>query len=61
MKDGPNKCDVAVMKLATNTVPASAKQGALQAYRWSDEQGKTINIYGFGITGNAAKFPRVCA
>ena len=28
-------------------------------YRWSDEVGKTIATYGYGVTGNAADLSRV--
>ena len=57
--DGPNKCDIAIMKLSSNVVPASAKKAALPVYKWSDEKGKTIDIYGFGVTGSAAQFTNV--
>ena len=58
-KDGPNKCDVAVIKLSPDTVPASAQRAALEVYRWNNEEGKTIDTYGYGVTGNAAKFSQV--
>ena len=28
---------------------------ALEVYRWNDEVGKTIDTYGYGTTGSAAK------
>ena len=47
------------MKLSPSKVPATAQKAALEVYRWSDEMGKTIDTYGYGTTGNAAKFKKV--
>ena len=57
--DGLNKCDLAIMKLSPGKVPAIAKKAALPVYRWRDEKGKTIDTYGYGTTGNAAKLSKV--
>ena len=54
-----SKCDFALMKISANKVPASAQKAALQVYKWGDEAGENIEIYGYGNTGRADEFPTV--
>ena len=54
-----SKCDFALMKISANKVPASAQKAALQVYKWSDEAGENMEIYGYGNTGRADEFPTV--
>lgn len=58
-KTQPYECDFALMKISANMVPASAQKAALQVYRWNDEAGKNMEIYGYGDTGRADQFPTV--
>jgi len=50
-KDGPDGADVAVLRL-NKPVPASDAT-PIPVYRWNDEQGKRIEIVGWGDTGKA--------
>jgi hypothetical protein len=57
--DGPNRCDVAILAYEEDIVErlASAGGGAplsLPIYPSSDEVGKTITLYGCGLSGDAA-------
>jgi len=57
--DGPNRCDVAILAYDEDIVErvASAGGGAplsLPVYPSSDEVGKTITLYGYGLSGDAA-------
>jgi hypothetical protein len=58
--DGPNGCDVAVLAYEENIVDMLAAAGVealltLPMYPNSDEVGKTITIYGYGLSGDAGK------
>lgn len=48
-KDGPNSCDHAIVEL-----DSEANIEPYPVYRWDDETGKHMDIYGWGVTGNAA-------
>ena len=47
------------MKIPEENVPVAARVTALSVYRWDDEAGKDIEIYGYGNTGRADKFVTV--
>lgn len=49
--DGPNRCDVAVLAFEEDLLASGASY--LPIYSSSDENGKTIKIYGYGVTGDA--------
>merc|ERR1719265_536562 len=49
LQDGPNECDVAIVELK-----AEADVEPVPVYQWDDEVGKHMDIYGWGVTGNAA-------
>lgn len=48
-EDGPNECDVAIVELA-----AEADLEPVPVYQWDDEVGRHMDIYGWGVTGDAA-------
>ena len=50
-KDGPNKCDVAVVKL--DSPVTTAAMTPYPVYNRSDELGKRVQIVGWGVTGTA--------
>ena len=61
--DGPNGCDVAVMEFEGNVfgkLSSGGKSIALPVYPYSNEVGKTITLYGYGLSGNAADLKRGC-
>jgi len=47
-RDGPNECDVAVLEYSSDI---AAEADTLSVYPDADEAGRTITIYGMGITG----------
>lgn len=49
-QDGPNRCDTAIVEL-----DGEADVTPMPVYRWSDETGKHMDIYGWGVTGTADK------
>ena len=51
------ECNFALMKIVADRVPESARKAALQVYKWNNEAGQTMHIYGFGATGRADQFP----
>ena len=50
-KDGPNRCDVAVLKLARPVVTSAMTP--YPVYNRSDEVGKRVQMVGWGVTGTA--------
>jgi len=56
-----NTCDLALVKVPAANVPAKAQTAALPLYRWDDEVGKNIDMYGFDKTGRADKLMAVSA
>jgi secreted trypsin-like serine protease len=48
-KDGPNECDTAIVEL-----DGEADVTPFPVYKWDDETGKHMDIYGWGVTGSAA-------
>ena len=56
-----NTCDLALVKIPAENVPAKAQTAALPVYSWDDEAGKNIDMYGFGKTGRADKLLTVSA
>jgi hypothetical protein len=48
-KDGPNYCDTAIVEL-----DGESDVTPMPVYHWDDETGKHMDIYGWGVTGNAA-------
>ena len=55
--DGPNRCDAAVLEFDENVVEASV---AIPIYEGNDEVGKTIEIFGYGLTGPTSSFTKNC-
>jgi len=49
-RDGPNRCDVAIIEL-----DGEADVEPFPVYQWDDEEGKHMDIYGWGVTGRADK------
>ena len=52
-------CDFALLRISADRVPQSARQAALQVYKWSAETAQEMEIYGYGNTGRADEFPTV--
>ena len=52
-ESAPNRCDVAMLELSTADVPKKFRKAGLPAYEGTDENGKTIETFGYGTTGVA--------
>merc|ERR1719498_2348908 len=52
-KDGPNRCDTAIVEL-----DGEADVTPTPVYKWDDETGKHMDIYGWGVTGSAASISK---
>ena len=56
LNDGPNRCDVAIVELETKEDDAPVT--AVPVYNGSDEEGKTLTFFGWGVTGTADKISK---
>ena len=53
------ECNFALIEIIATQVPENARKAALQVYKWDNEAGQTMQVYGYGTTGRAGQFPTV--